>query len=337
MAKKRTNTPTLDHFTTLLEEFKKSMTNSVGKEKAESYSEQLFKLSDDIKINLLTELKKSLAEIAGEKHDNPFLEGKLRALGSLAENEYTDCWEALVCLGKFVCGYTSNSVNVSSINIDNFDLLACQLVAQSAIFCSQEVFNKIKEGKLGSNENKKNVKKDEKNEEGAWFHHLYRRITPEERKNLSKRRPIENGITLDDNTYANLAIKKAVLQDLKKYGIHGNNTKVFKDFWACHIWDKTCYNERYYTSVANLVLLPKSIAGLTDHCNAVKKLLQYEAWKRFGFKPKEECYYEHYHEENRTPSDSLHEPQYYNDVKWKYPIENKETTKPLRGKAKKKQ
>ena len=329
MAKKRTNTPTLDHFTTLLEEFKKSMTNSVGKEKAESYSEQLFKLSDDIKINLLTELKKSLAEIAGEKHDNPFLEGKLRALGSLAENEYTDCWEALVCLGKFVCGKINAQVNLASIK--DFDRIACKLVAQSAIFCSKEVFEKVKDGKLGSLKYNK-----QGNDEGAWYGYKYRRAKANEKRRVND--PNDTTVILDDNTYANKAIKYAICEDLKKYGISVSINDFSKnEFEACHIWDETCYNKKYHTSVANLVLLPRSLASLTDHCDAVKKLLQYEAWKRFGFKPKEECYYEHYHEENRTPSDPLHEPQYYNDVKWKYPIENKETTKPLRGKAKKKQ
>ena len=64
--------------------------------------------------------------------------------------------------------------------------------------------------------------------------------------------------------------------------------KIFKGFEACHIWEKTCYDERYHTSVANLVLIPREIAGLTDHCDAVKELLKYESFNRFGFIPDNE-------------------------------------------------
>ena len=54
---------------------------------------------------------------------------------------------------------------------------------------------------------------------------------------------------------------------------------------ACHIWDKSCYDYRYHTSVFNLVLLPKSVGGLSDYCDAVKEILQYEAAMRFGVYP----------------------------------------------------
>ena len=57
---------------------------------------------------------------------------------------------------------------------------------------------------------------------------------------------------------------------------------------ASYILSETCYDARYHTSVANVVLLPREIAGLTDHCQAVEDLLKYEAWKRFRFKPDEE-------------------------------------------------
>lgn len=305
MAKKQTN-PQKTSFEKLLADFKDYMIRE-GKSKGtiENYTSHLTQINGGNKNNIITWLE-------GVKHDkNP-----IKSLCDHYDKQYSDSnWKsALVLLGKFVFGKINAQVNLASVSIKNFDQIACKLVAQSAIFCSKEVFEKVKNGELGS------LKYNEHgNDEGAWYGHKYRRANAnEERKNLSKRRPIENGIILDDNTYANLAIKKAVLKDLKKYGIHGNNTKVFKDFWACHIWDKTCYNERYYTSVANLVLLPKSIAGLTDHCNAVKKLLQYEAWRRFGFKPEGDEYYKSYSNvtSNIYPQE---EPQYYNDVKWKYP------------------
>jgi hypothetical protein len=89
---------------------------------------------------------------------------------------------------------------------------------------------------------------------------------------------------------------------LEKYGIHNADIKIFKGFEACHIWENTCYDERYHTSVANLVLIPREIAGLTDHCDAVKELLKYESFKRFGFKPDSE---------NNTPN----KPKNYDKLK----------------------
>lgn len=177
----------------------------------------------------------------------------------------SNCKTGLLTLGKFVFGFNKSCINLQSIK--NFDLVACQLIAQTAIFCPVHVFEA--------------VVKSKGNAFGSWFNCKYRRA-----KNGEQRRETTNDdITLDDNTKANYAIKKAVLEGLKKYGIHNADIKIFKGFEACHIWEKTCYDERYHTSVANLVLIPREIAGLTDHCDAVKELLKYESFKRFGFKP----------------------------------------------------
>ena len=179
-------------------------------------------------------------------------------------------------LGDFICGFTNSSTNLHSIK--NFDSIACELVAQSAIFCPKEIFEKVKKGELGSRENK-----DVGNIYGSWYNCKYQRA-----KHFQKRGEKCGNITFDDNTYANNAIKLAVLKGLEKYGIHGNSRQIFKGFETCHIWPDTCYDARYHTSVANVVLLPREIAGLTDHCQAVEDLLKYEAWKRFRFKPDEE-------------------------------------------------
>lgn len=261
------------------------------------------------------------------KHEN----NPIKCLCALYDEQYSNRnWKsALILFGKFVFGKINAQVNLASIK--DFDRIACELIAQSAIFCSKEVFDKVKKGELGS------PKYKHRNDEGAWYAYKYRRANANEERGVND--PNDITVILDDNTYANKAIKYAICEDLKKYGISVSINDFSKnEFEACHIWDETCYNKKYHTSLANLVLLPRSLASLTDHCDAVKKLLQYEAWKRFKFKPKEKCYYEHYHEENITPSDSLPEPEYYKDVNWKYPIENElSTNKPLRGKAKKKQ
>jgi len=57
-----------------------------------------------------------------------------------------------------------------------------------------------------------------------------------------RRRSVVDGIRLDDNTAANLAIKLAVFG---RRGITG--------FHACHVWPATCYSPHYHTSIANIV------------------------------------------------------------------------------------
>ena len=180
----------------------------------------------------------------------------------------------LLTLGKFVFGFNESSINLQSIK--DFDHVACQLIAQTAIFCPKHIYEDVKNGKCGSKDNQSS----KGNAFGSWFKCKYRRA-----KNGEQRRQTINGIILDDNTMANQAIKKAVLKGLEKYGIHKTDIDIFKGFEACHIWADTCYNSRYHTSVANLVLIPREIAGLTDHCDAVKELLKYESFKRFGFLP----------------------------------------------------
>ena len=193
------------------------------------------------------------------------------------EKKYQSQWKSgLIRLGDFVCGFTHSATNLHSIK--NFDAIACELVAQSAIFCPIEIFEMVKNGKLGSRENE-----GVGNIYGSWYNCKYQRA-----KHFQKRGEKCGDITFDDNTYANNAIKLAVLKGLEKYGIHGNSRQIFKGFETCHIWPDTCYDARYHTSVANVVLLPREIAGLTDHCQAVEDLLKYEAWKRYRFKPDEE-------------------------------------------------
>ena len=165
----------------------------------------------------------------------------------------------------------------------------------------------MKEGKCGSRNNAPN-------NYGSWYNCKYRRaVDPKERRQV-----IENDIKLDDNTFANRAIKLAVLEGLKHYGIDTSGIK-FDRYEACHIWPKSCYNEKYHTSVANLVLLPREIAGLTDHCKAVEDLLKYEAFKRFGFKPDPE-------DINPGEYAAESEPLYYDKVVWRPELKTPESS-----------
>ena len=208
---------------------------------------------------------------------------------------------ALNRLADYVFGFVDADINLKSIR--DFDLLACKLVAQSAIFCSKEVFDAVVNGEIGAKENI-----DKGNDYGSWFNCRYKRV-----QRPNKRGDEENGVKLDDNTYANNAIKSAVLAGLKIYGIDPGKIK-FYGYEACHIWPRTCYNEKYHTSVANLVLLPREIAGLTDHCKAVEDLLKYEAFNRFRFKPDPE---------DINPGEDISEsaPPYYKDLVWRPTLE----------------
>ncbi len=82
------------------------------------------------------------------------------------------------------------------------------------------------------------------------------------------------GVRIDDNTYANAAIKKAISKDVK-----------FEDFEVCHIWPGTTYDERYHTLLQNLVMLPRALAALSDHMEDVISLLKYRAWELYGWHP----------------------------------------------------
>lgn len=89
---------------------------------------------------------------------------------------------------------------------------------------------------------------------------------------------IVDGIRLDNNSYANAAIKRAV-------GLGGGQAEGFE---ACHIWPLTCYDERYHTAPANIVLLPRAIAGLSDHDAEVRAALQYRAFELYGWWPEDQ-------------------------------------------------
>ena len=80
---------------------------------------------------------------------------------------------------------------------------------------------------------------------------------------------------LDDNSYANHAIKQAA----------GIGRASIRDFEACHIWPQSCYDSRCHTVIANLVLLPRPLAGLSDHDPEVQQALQFRAFEVFGWHP----------------------------------------------------
>ncbi len=106
---------------------------------------------------------------------------------------------------------------------------------------------------------------------GAWFPAIRRG-----RRNHGEiRGQSRDGVTFDDNSYANQAIKRAL-------GIPSANLKGFE---TCHIWPRTCYDPRYHTAIANLVLLPRALAGFTDHDSQIRAALQYRAFELYSWHP----------------------------------------------------
>lgn len=85
---------------------------------------------------------------------------------------------------------------------------------------------------------------------------------------------IFDGIRIDDNTYANIAIKKSISGSIE-----------FKNYMVCHIWPGTTYDERYHTLLANLVLIPRILANLSDHFNKVIDVLKYRSYDLYGWHP----------------------------------------------------
>lgn len=90
-----------------------------------------------------------------------------------------------------------------------------------------------------------------------------------------RRGQVIDGIRLDDNTYANVALKRAL-------GLHRLQLEGFE---VCHIWPRTCYDQRFHTAVANMVLLPRSLAALSDHDVEIQASLQYRAYELYGWYP----------------------------------------------------
>jgi hypothetical protein len=121
-----------------------------------------------------------------------------------------------------------------------------------------------------------------------WVHpHIHRRLVketgsatwfPNTRRTSptnERRGQLIGGILLDDNTFANNAIKLAI----------AGSRDEFVGFETCHIWENSCYDEHCHTALANLVLLPRSLASLSDHCKEVSAVLKYRSWELYQWHP----------------------------------------------------
>lgn len=105
----------------------------------------------------------------------------------------------------------------------------------------------------------------------AWFPNVRRARA----QNGEKRGQTRDGVRFDDNSAANLALKTAL----------GIPAKDLVNFETCHLWPNTCYDERYHTAIADLALLPRALAGFSDHDPDVQAALQYRAFELYGWHP----------------------------------------------------
>ncbi|MBR5863947.1 MAG: hypothetical protein IKY76_05240 [Alistipes sp.] len=289
-----------ENFKRLLEDFKNYLISVNKTVKYVDYVRSIYNKSPQTVTDWLKKAVNMKQENGNDLPQDPIefllrcFDGHFANTTTISEKTKVNYRVGLKWLGRYVCGFNISSVNIQGIN--DFDFLACQLVASSAIFCTREVFEAVKSGKCGSG------KYRGKNDYGSWYNCKFKRARVKELPNEKK-----EDVILDNNSRANFAIKQAVIEGLQKYGIHARKRQIFEGFEACHIWPDSCYEAEYHTSVANLVLIPREIAGLTDHCDAVVELLKYEAWKRFGFK---------------IGNDEPQRPDNYKKLTWRNPEKN---------------
>ena len=96
------------------------------------------------------------------------------------------------------------------------------------------------------------------------------------RKGAGERKgQVIEGVRLDDNTYANFALKDALPLGSRNY----------INYSVCHIWPDSCYDERCHTCIANLVLIPSPLMSLTDFHAEIRDALKYHSWELYQWCP----------------------------------------------------
>jgi hypothetical protein len=90
-----------------------------------------------------------------------------------------------------------------------------------------------------------------------------------------RRGQVIDGIRLDDNTYANFALKNALPGGARSYD----------NYSVCHIWPDTCYDARCHTCIANLVLVPSPLMSITDYHPSIQAALKFRSWELYEWQP----------------------------------------------------
>lgn len=209
---------------------------------------------------------------------------------------------------QVVLGFYSANTWLNREKGKKIDFQLCKLIADNALFASKDVVDEVINGILGTDDNRAM----KGNNYASWDYMLHIRNTKQKKGTRINDTSIANiypnatkYVVADDNTCANHYIKQAIICSFNKKfgGLMLSSWNKFIDYSACHVWDMPG-DRRYYASIANLILLPKSLADITDHNDTVKELLRYEVYKRFGFKPA------------GVPTPTI--PNRYNQIKWRY-------------------
>lgn len=276
----------------LIEKFRSEM-NSVGslsKSTINSYCTAIRRISKEKNMDIVEKLGQIISDGRSQLDNN--LKTLMNDVDTILANNYTGKEQT-----DFKCGFRKFVQCILGLyfaelwlNISAKDFELCKLIAANALFASKEIVDKVKSGEIGA---KNNIGKG--NKWASWDNMLHVRDL-----SCDKNTKLSDGHLADDNIIANHAIKKAVL--LSQTTVFSTSFDCLDGYEACHVWDRpkdpTCY-----ASIANLVLLPRALGQLTDHCDAIKDLLHYEVYKRFQFIPDGEL----------RPS----KPTYYDKIKWR--------------------
>ena len=187
--------------------------------------------------------------------------------GTIASKNQSKLKSAFLSFSLYIFSFfNADADQLWGTPIDDFQL--AQLIAKTAIFADLDVVNQVIKGRIGRQENI-----DKGNSYASWDRMSSIR-------NIKYKRQVNNGLYCDDNTRANHAIKRAVLQSMEwgKYA----DIAYFRGFEACHIYDLV-QDPRFYTSVMNLVLVPRALAALTDHNSYVQAVLKRRVYELFKF------------------------------------------------------
>lgn len=218
-------------------------------------------LNDIIKNNSLDPMKDAL-----DKFDAYFHSVKL------AKKTVKNYRTAYKHLSQAVLGFFYANVWAFSKSSLSISPNLCDLIAKNALFASPEVIYKVIAGTAGT---KNNIGSG--NNYASWDKCTHARVNGIKKGTTVYIKGLP--VTADDNTTANLAIKRSILLSRGYNSTH--NYRQFRDYEACHIWDNP-QDPNYYASIANLVLVPRVFAGLTDHCQPIKDILRYRAWDLFN-------------------------------------------------------
>ena len=180
---------------------------------------------------------------------------------------YNTRWKAAFkVLSQVVLGFFYANVWLEYVLDKKPNIKLLDLLAACAIFASDNVVQDVIKGVRGS--------KNPGNLYASWDKCLRVRNT-----NCKSSTPLTicgYHCLADNNTYANRFVKNAILSSFGTI-FSGYGHRCFTDYWACHIWgNPTC--PQYFSSIPNLVLLPRAIGGITDHFQPA----QYRSMQLFG-------------------------------------------------------